>query len=130
MVEGARASFILMNDKGCDTMFSFKLDFPCTNNTIEYKAYFISLITAKEASVQQLKIIVDLGLILGQIQGTFGVYEKHLALYCSLSQSFKQSFASVKYKKVPRLENGLADALATIASRMLITGNLLNIQVI
>lgn len=35
MVKGARLGFVLKSDKGKDTMFSFKLDFPCTNNTTE-----------------------------------------------------------------------------------------------
>ncbi|GLU12621.1 hypothetical protein SLE2022_292850 [Rubroshorea leprosula] len=59
---------VLRNDKGHDTVFLFKLDFQCTNNTIEYEAYLIGLTMAKEASVQHLKIIGDLSLILGQVQ--------------------------------------------------------------
>ncbi|GLT96563.1 hypothetical protein SLE2022_141750 [Rubroshorea leprosula] len=85
-VEGARAGVVLRDDKGHDTVFSFKLDFQCMNNTAEYKAYLIGLAMAKEAGMQHLKIIGDSGLILRQVQGTFDVREKHLAPYRSSSQ--------------------------------------------
>ncbi|GLU12423.1 hypothetical protein SLE2022_291060 [Rubroshorea leprosula] len=64
---GAGASVVLRDEKGHDIVFSFKLDFQCTNNTAEYEAYLIGLTMAQEAGVQCLKIVGDSGLILGQV---------------------------------------------------------------
>ncbi|GKU93206.1 hypothetical protein SLEP1_g6815 [Rubroshorea leprosula] len=70
--ERAGASIVLRNDKGHDIVFSFKLDFQCTNNMADYEAYLIGLAMANEAGVQCLKIIGKSSLILGQVQDLIG----------------------------------------------------------
>ncbi|GKV15512.1 hypothetical protein SLEP1_g26299 [Rubroshorea leprosula] len=45
------------------------------------------------------------------------------ALLWLKSQHLKQSFASIRYEQGPRMENRLADALATIASRVFMAKN-------
>ncbi|GKV15299.1 hypothetical protein SLEP1_g26095 [Rubroshorea leprosula] len=100
----AKAGVVLKDDNGHDIVLSFKLDFQCTNNTVEYKAYLISLIMVKKAGVQRFKIIGDSGLILGQVQGTFAVREEQLTPYCSFSQHLEQSFASIRYEQIIRKE--------------------------
>ncbi|GKV36284.1 hypothetical protein SLEP1_g44433 [Rubroshorea leprosula] len=93
----AGAGVVLRDEKHHDVVFSFKLDFQCTNNTTEYEAYLIGLALAKEAGVQHLKVIGDFGLILGQVQGAFAVQEEHLAPDHTFSQYLEQSFASIRY---------------------------------
>lgn len=50
-IERARVSVILKDDKDHDTIFSLKLDFPCTNNMAKYEAYLIGLVIARELGV-------------------------------------------------------------------------------
>ena len=38
---------------------SFKLEFPCSNNTTEYEAYLTGLATALEMRIKRLKVIGD-----------------------------------------------------------------------
>jgi len=38
---------------------SFKLEFPCSNKTIEYEAYLIGLATALKIRIKRLKVIGD-----------------------------------------------------------------------
>ena len=42
---------------------SFKLEFPCSNNTTEYKAYLTRLATAFEIGNKHLKVIGDSNLV-------------------------------------------------------------------
>ena len=43
--------------------FSFKLEFPCSNNTVEYEAYLTELATALEMGVKHLKVKGDSNLM-------------------------------------------------------------------
>ena len=57
--------------------FSFKLEFPCSNNAIEYKAYLIGLaISAWKSSIRVLK---DSNLVVSQVKGDFALREPSLA---------------------------------------------------
>ena len=38
---------------------SFKLEFPCSNNTVEYETYLIELATALEMGVKHLRVMDD-----------------------------------------------------------------------
>ena len=43
---------------------SFKLEFPYSNNMVEYEAYLIGLTTALEIGVKHLKVLGDLNLVI------------------------------------------------------------------
>ncbi|GKV48243.1 hypothetical protein SLEP1_g55069 [Rubroshorea leprosula] len=98
----AGTSVVLKDDKGHDAVFSFKLEFQCTNNMAEYEAYLIGLAMAKEAGVQLLKIIGN----------------------------SEQSFANIRYEQVPQTKNWLADALATITSKVPMVEYPFSVQVV
>ena len=42
------AGIVLIKEVGEAVAMSFKLNFPCTNNTIEYKAYLMGLVVARD----------------------------------------------------------------------------------
>ena len=42
---------------------SFKLEFPCSNNMVEYEAYLTGLATALEMGVKHLRVLGDLNLV-------------------------------------------------------------------
>ena len=48
----------LENDKEAITL-SFKLEFPCSNNTSEYEAYLKELATTLEIGIKHLRLICD-----------------------------------------------------------------------
>ena len=48
---------------------SFKLEFPCSNNTVEYEAYLTELATALEMGVKHLKVKGDSNLMICQTKG-------------------------------------------------------------
>ena len=43
---------------------SFKLEFPCSNNTAEYEAYLTELATALEIGVKHLRVLGDSNLVI------------------------------------------------------------------
>ena len=42
---------------------SFKLEFPCSNNTVEYEAYLTKLATALEIGIKHSRVMGDLNLV-------------------------------------------------------------------
>ena len=49
--------------------YSYKLDFPCTNNIVEYEALLLSLQLLKQLQAQKISILGDSELIIRQIKG-------------------------------------------------------------
>ena len=45
---------------------SFKLEFPCSNNTAEYEAYLIELAMALQMGIKHLTVMGDLNLVICQ----------------------------------------------------------------
>ena len=50
---------VLYHDENKAVALSFKLEFPCSNNTAEYEAYLTGLATALEIGVKHLKVMGD-----------------------------------------------------------------------
>ena len=46
---------VLYHEKDKAVALSFKLEFPCSNNTVEYEAYLIGLAMALKMGVKHLK---------------------------------------------------------------------------
>ena len=64
---------------------SFKLEFPCSNNTAKYKAYLTGLATTLKMGVKYLKVIGDSNQVVCQIKGSFSLKEPNLALYRTMA---------------------------------------------
>ena len=70
---------VLYHKKDKVVVLSFKLEFPCSNNTTEYEAYLTGLATALEMGVKHLKVIGDLNLVVCQTKESFSLKEPSLA---------------------------------------------------
>ena len=64
---------------------SFKLEFPCLNNTAEYEAYLTGLAMALEMGVKHLRVIGDSNLVVCQAKGSFSLKEPSLAPYRAMA---------------------------------------------
>ena len=53
---------VLYHEEEEAVALSFKLEFPCSNNTAEYEAYLTGLVTALEMGVKHLRVMGDLNL--------------------------------------------------------------------
>ena len=54
---------VLYHEEDKAVALSFKLEFPCSNNTAEYEAYLTGLATALEMGVKHLKVLGDSNLV-------------------------------------------------------------------
>ncbi|CAL2231673.1 unnamed protein product [Prunus armeniaca] len=128
--KGGGAGVVLVNPEGQATTLSFKLNFPCTNNTAEYEAFIAGMSTAREMGVKRIKIIGDSNLVLSQLQGSFAVKEPALAPYRTAAERLVRSFKQVVLEHIPGVTNRYADALATLGSRLSFIDEQPNIAVI
>ncbi|BFG30168.1 hypothetical protein CerSpe_164420 [Prunus speciosa] len=127
---GVGAGVVLINPEGQATALSFKLDFPCTNNVVEYEAFVMGLSTSKELGVERIRIIGDSNLVLSQLQGSFAVKEAPLAPYRTVAERLVNSFKQVVMKHILGVTNRYADALATLGSKLSFIAKQPNIAVI
>lgn len=51
-----RARIVLKPPKREEVAFSYKLDFPCTNNEVEYEAFIIKILVFKELGIRIIRI--------------------------------------------------------------------------
>uniref|UniRef100_A0A2N9G908 RNase H type-1 domain-containing protein n=1 Tax=Fagus sylvatica TaxID=28930 RepID=A0A2N9G908_FAGSY len=70
---------VLFRDDGEAIPKSFKLDFPCSNNAVEYEAYLAGLAVACEMGIKHLKVIGDSNLIIEYAQRNENRYADALA---------------------------------------------------
>ena len=76
---------VLSKNIGEIMAMSFKLDFPCTNNMVEYEAYLMGLVVAHEMGIKHLQVIGDSNLVVFQARGVFALKEPSLAPYRAMA---------------------------------------------
>ena len=54
---------VLCHEEDEAVALSFKLEFPCSNNTTKYEAYLTELATTLEMGVKHLRVMGDLNLV-------------------------------------------------------------------
>ena len=108
---------------------SFKLEFPCSNNTTEYEAYLTGLATALEMGVNHLRVLGDSNLVVCQAKGSFSLKEPSLAPYRAMAQRMEEKFSTFEIEHAPRNENRFADALAALGSQIIFKWDSTRIEV-
>ena len=91
------------------------LDFPTTNNEVEYEALVVGLDLAKVASAENMVIHYNSQVITSQINGGYECKNKRMKRYL---EEVKNQISSLEFKfvQIPREENECADRLAKAAS--------------
>jgi ribonuclease HI len=110
------AGIVLFKDDGKTVPKSFKLDFPCSNNVVEYEAYLTGLVVACEMGIKHLKVVEDSNHIVCQARGEFSLKEPSLAPYRALAQKLEAKFVTFEIEHAQRNEKRYADTLATLGS--------------
>ena len=108
---------------------SFKLEFPCSNNTIEYEAYLTGLAITLKMGVKHLKVIGDSNLVVCQAKGSFSLKEPSLAPYRMMAQKMEERFLTFEIEHIQRSENQYADALATLGLQIAFEGSNTKVEV-
>ena len=108
---------------------SFKLEFPCSNNTAEYEAYLIGLATALKMGVKHLRVLGDSNLVVCQTKGSFSLKEPSLASYRAMTQRMEEKFSTFEIEHALRNKNRFADALTALGSQIMFKGDSTRVEV-
>ncbi|XP_012468955.1 uncharacterized protein LOC105787042 [Gossypium raimondii] len=107
---------VLMSPIGDHYPFTSKLDFDCTNNMAEYEACIMGIRTAIERKIKTLEVYGDSALVIYQLKGEWETRDLKLVRYRKLVLELTKEFDDITFHYLPRDENQMADALATLAS--------------
>ena len=114
--QGKGVGAVLVSESGQHYPMAAKLRFNCTNNMAEYEACILGLKMAVDMNVYELLVIGDSDLLIHQVQGEWAVKNPKIVPYVQYVQNLCKRFRKIEFRHTPRIQNELADALATIAS--------------
>ncbi|KAG8481686.1 hypothetical protein CXB51_026571 [Gossypium anomalum] len=107
---------VLVSPNGDHYPFTSKLDFDCTNNMAEYEACIMGIRAAIERKIKALEVYGDSALVIYQLKGEWETRDPKLIHYRNLVLGLIEEFDDIIFCYLPREENQMADALATLAS--------------
>ncbi|WRX28546.1 Reverse transcriptase domain - like 10 [Theobroma cacao] len=111
---GIRAVLISPNEKYYPA--TARLNFNCTNNIAEYEALVMGLQAAIEMKVSTIDVYGDSTLVICRMRGEWETRDSKLVSYKKLVTELSKQFKEISFNHLPREENQIADALATIAA--------------
>lgn len=100
-----------------------RLCFDCTNNMAEYEACAMGVLAALESKVKVLEVYGDSALVINQLNQEWETRDKKLIPYFTYIKELSLEFDKITFHHVPREDNQLADALATLSSMFQINRN-------
>jgi len=87
----------------------------------EYEACALAIQAAIDSNVKLLKVYEDSALVIHQLRGEWETRDPKLIPYQAYVKELAGSFDEISFHHVPREENQMADALATLASMFQLT---------
>ena len=79
--EGARAGCLLIDPQENKTFIDFRMEFNCTNNTVEYESLIQGLKKAIDLDIKELIAYGDSEIIVRQVRNSIHCLSKHLQNY-------------------------------------------------
>jgi ribonuclease HI len=107
---------VIITPKGTHIPFSARLLFDCTNNIAEYEACIMGIEEAIDLRIMIFDIYGDSALVISQIKGDWETRHPGLIPYKDYARRLLTFFNKVEPHHIPREENQMADALATLSS--------------
>ena len=89
----------------------------------EYEACVLGLQAVIEKKIKSLKVYGDLALVICQLNGEWETKDSKLVPYQEFIKKLIEQFKDITFKHLPREENYLADALATLATMFKVNAN-------
>ncbi|KAG8479126.1 hypothetical protein CXB51_028998 [Gossypium anomalum] len=114
---------VLISPNGYHYPFTCKLDFDCTNNMAEYEACIIGIRAAIDHEIKVLEVYGDSALVIYQLKSEWETRDPKLISYRKLILELIEEFDDITFHYLPRDENQMANALATLASMIKATEN-------
>ncbi|XP_039684984.1 uncharacterized protein [Medicago truncatula] len=113
---GSGIGAIIVTPKDTHIPFMARLTFDCTNNMAEYEACIMGIEEAIDLRIKNLDIYGDSALVINQITGEWETRHPGLVPYKDYARRLLTFFNKVELHHIPRDENQMADALATLSS--------------
>lgn len=112
---------VLLNGRGRILVWGNRRLGQMTNNEAEYAGLVLALELAISLRPDRLRVYLDSEVVVGQMNGKFGVRSKGLKPWHRRACQLARQLVEVSYYHVPRQRNRLADALANeaLAGRIL-----------
>jgi len=104
---------------GIPIPYSFKLEFPCTNNNAEYDALILAIKIALKLKLWKVKFIKNSLLIINQINEIFQCKEPLLQKYKQIAKNLLSSLTKYEIQATSRSNNRFTDAIMSIGSLIL-----------
>ena len=92
------------------------LKFDCTDNMAEYEACIMGVRAAIDLRIKILDVYGNSALVINQIKGEWKTRHIDLIPYKDYARRLLPFFNKVEFHYIPREENQMVDALATLAS--------------
>ena len=118
---GHRVGEILATPDDQCIPFMARLGFACTNNMAEYEACALRIQAAIDFKVKLLKVYGDSALVIHQLRGEWETRDHKLIPYQAYIKKLTEFFDDISFHHIPREENQMVDALATLASMFQLT---------
>ncbi|XP_058774426.1 uncharacterized protein LOC131648710 [Vicia villosa] len=103
-------------DEGGHMPFTARLCFDCTNNMAEYEACIMGLKAAIDLRIKFLEVYGNSALVISHIKGEWDTEHPNLIPYKEHVLTLIPYFEEITFEHIPREENQLAGALATMSS--------------
>ncbi|XP_070675628.1 uncharacterized protein [Malus domestica] len=113
---GVGVGIILISPEGIDLECSVRLDFPASNNVVEYEALVLGLKLAKQLKISCLTVHSDSQLIVGQATEEYTTKNARMQAYQQLVKGLVNGFKYFELKQIPREMNEKVDQLAYATS--------------
>ncbi|RDY13871.1 hypothetical protein CR513_01154, partial [Mucuna pruriens] len=94
------------------------LGFDCTNNMVEYEACAMGITMSIEHQISRLKVFGDSALVIYQLRKKWETRDDKLVPYHAHIMVLREHFEEISFHYVPRDENQMADALATLSAML------------
>ena len=107
---------VLTSPRNTHLPFTARLCFDCTNNIAEYEACIMGLEAAIDLKIKILEVYGDSALVIHQVRDDWETRHPNLIPYKDYVLELLPAFDEVTFSHIPREENQLADALATLAA--------------
>ncbi|XP_058726113.1 uncharacterized protein LOC131597430 [Vicia villosa] len=101
--------------------FTARLCFDCTNNITEYEACILGIEAAIDIRIKILEVYGDSALVIHQFNKEWDTRDSKLILYRDHILKLATEFERITFSHIPREENQMADALATLSSMFKVT---------
>ncbi|XP_050888961.1 uncharacterized protein LOC127094137 [Lathyrus oleraceus] len=111
---------VIIIPHGSHIPFTTRLTFKCTNNMAEYEACIMGLEEAIDLRIKNPDVYGDSALVVNQIKGEWETRQPGLIPYKDYARKLSTFFNKIEFHLIPREENQMADALATLASMIIV----------